>query len=254
VSNRDDEDDRGPLVVNLSAFDPTTQAGRDGLRDAIRGGRTRGGTGTHPWDEDEPRDEPIPRAPRKELDVVPGRQRGGISDRDRAAANLKVDGFTYQEIADTLEFKDAGEAKKAVERVLAKTHSTDDYETLRILAATRAERRLAQSVRMADADFLVVTDEEGNETKVPNERKLAWHQQSAIDLMNWATIVGAKAATKIEVNPDVDQIEALVSRIVAGAGHQEVIEAEVIDFDVVSDIPMDAQYGPAYDEDDDDEA
>jgi hypothetical protein len=254
VNERDDEDDRlNPLILDLSAFDPTTEAGRKGMQDALRGRRGRGQSGTHPWDEDEPKDEPIPSAPKKELDIVPGRQRGGITDRARAAANLKVDGFSYQEIAETLEFKDAREAKREVERVLALTHSTDDYETLRILAASRAEQRLRLSSIMAGTDFLIVTDDEGNEVRIPNDKKFQWHQQAGVDLMNWATITGAKAPTKIELNPDVEAMEALVSRIAAAAGHEDVLEAEVIDLDVVPDGPMTEEYGPVGEDDDDEE-
>lgn len=238
MNERDDEDDRpSPLVLDLSTFSPQTEAGRRGLRDAVLGKKARDRERAHPWDEDEPKDDPIPLPPAKALEIIPGRERAGISDRARSAANLKVDGYTYQEIAEILEFTDAKSAKREVERVLALTHSTDEYETLRLLAATRAEQRLRLSSQMAGAAFLVVTDEDGVETRVVNERQLAWHQAAANDLMNWATIVGAKAPTKIEITPDVDAMEALVSRIASAAGHEDLVEADVLELDVIPDLP-----------------
>lgn len=244
MSERDDEDDRpNPLILDLSAFAPQTEAGRKGLRDAIRGKKNRGRTGTHPWDEDEdePRETPIPMLPKKEVEIVAGRERAGISDRDRAAANLKVDLFSYQEIAEILEFPSAQHAKRAVERVLALTHSVDDYDTIRMMAQARAEKRLRLSSQMADAAYLVVKGEDGEEKMVPNEKQLGWAAQASTDFMNWATITGAKAATKIEISPDVDAMEALVSRIATAAGHGDLVEADVLELEVIPDLPNDEE-------------
>lgn len=232
--NRDD-----PYYLPL---EPQSEAGK-----AIKGGGAAN-AGTHPWDDDPP--EPIPMPPKRSLDpperealALPNRVRGGISDRARAATNLKVDGFSYQEIADMLEYKNAGEAKKEVERTLAMTHPVDDYETLRMLATSRAEERLKLSSQMAGAHFLVTTDEDGNEVRVANEKQLAWATLAATDLMNWATITGAKAPTKMEITPDLAAMDALVDRIARAAGHEEVMDAEVIDMDVLDDpLEIEARY------------
>jgi len=238
VTERDEP--RDPLVLDLGAFSPTTEAGRQGLRNAIKGNKKgRNRMGTHPWDEDEdgPKDEKIPEPPKRELDLVPGRERAGISDRARAAANLKVDNYTYQEIAEILEYPDARAAKREVERVLALTHSMDEYETLRLIAAARAEARLKLSTQMAAASFLVVTNEDGVETKVVNDRQLSWHTAAGVDLMNWATIVGAKSPTKVEITPDVEAMEMLVDRIAAAAGFEDVVEADVLELEVIPEPP-----------------
>jgi hypothetical protein len=158
VTGRDRSD---PFYLPL---EPQSETGK-----AIQGGRAAD-AGTHPWDP-EPAD-PIPMPPERELMVVPGRTRGGISDRARAATNLKVDGFSYQEIAEMLEFKDAKEAKREVEHTLAMTHTADDYETLRTLAASRAEQRLRLSSQMAGAHYLVVKKEDGTCSGQPWRRPI----------------------------------------------------------------------------------
>jgi hypothetical protein len=216
------QDDREPFFL---ALEPQSQTGKD-----IAAGKKHE-AGTHPWDE-KPASDPIPMPPSRDLVIEPGRERGGISDRARAATNLKVDGFSYAEIADMLEYKDAREAKREVERTLAMTHSEDDYETLRLLAASRAEDQLRRSTQMARAHYLVVTDEDGNETKVANDKQMAWHALATTDLINWATITGAKAPAKVEITPDLAQMDALVDRIARAAGHEDILDADVIEMDV----------------------
>lgn len=222
----DDEDDDSPFYLPLDAQSDIGRALQDGRR-------RRRDSETHPWDDSEP----IPVLPSKEVARVSDGGRGGISDRARAATNLKVDGFTYQEIADLLEYEDAKTAKREVEKTLALTHSADDYETLRIIASARAEQQLRRSTAFAAADYLVVKGENGEDVKVPNERKLAWHQQAGTDLMNWATITGAKAPAKMEISPDLDVLDALVSKIALAAGHEDILDADVIDLDVIPPAP-----------------
>lgn len=155
----------------------------------------------------------------------------GVSMRSRSAANLKIEGFSYQEIAEMLEFQTAAEAKRAVETTLAAIHTDSDLETLRILASSRAEKLLRQSMAMASADFLV--DSETGE-RIANSEKLRWHQQASADVMNWAAITGAKAPTKLEITPGEAQFEEIVSRMLERAGVEEVLELDVIELD---DIP-----------------
>lgn len=219
--------DQDPYFLPL---EPQSEAGK-----RLADGK-RADTGTHPWDE-KPQSDPIPMPPERDLVVIPGRVRGGVSDRARAATNLKVDGFSYQEIAEMLEYKDAKEAKREVEHTLAMTHSTDDYETLRTLAATRAEERLRLSSQMARAHFLVVKDDDGNEIQVTNDKQLQWAALAGTDLMNWATITGAKAPTKMEITPDLAQLDTLVDRLVRAAGHEEILDADVIDMEALPASP-----------------
>jgi hypothetical protein len=187
-----------------------------------------------------PRSKPEPEPKKAVIPVVPKRPtltdaeiRRGVSNRARSAANLKIDGYSYQEIADTLELKDAAEARKLTETVLAAIHPTSDLETLRIVVSARAERLLQRSMAMASADYLI--DQENGE-KIANLDRLRWHQQAAADLMNYATITGAKAPAKLEITPGEADMDALVHRLLARGGHEEIQDAEVIELD---DLPPD---------------
>lgn len=188
--------------------------------------------------KEEPKKTPIPVLPDRPAFTGDEIKRG-VSLRNRSAANLKIEGFSYQEIAEMLEFQTATDAKRAVETTLAAIHSDSDLETLRILASSRAEKLLRQSMAMASADYLV--DSESGE-RIPNTERLRWHQQASADMMNWAAIVGAKAPTKLEVTPGEAQFEEIVNRILEKSGIEEVLEAEVIELEA---IPM---VGPDEDE------
>lgn len=222
-----------PFFLALEAQSETGKAIQEGKRPP------GGDTGTHAWDDSEP----IPTVDTKAIERTVDDVKRGVSDRAKAATNLKVDGFSYAEIADMLEYKDAREAKKEIERTLSLTHSVDDYETLRILAAHRAEERLRRSTALANADYLVLDDG----TKVPNDKKLAWHAQSGADLMAWATITGAKAPTKMEITPDLETLNALVDQFAVLAGHEDVIDAEVIELDAIPS-PVQPEYDGEFDD------
>src|SRR6185312_5088424 len=96
--------------------------------------------GTHPWDNapggkkphKKKKRDPIPVLPKASKPLTDVDVRRGVSNRARSAANLKVEGYTYQEIADTMELANAAEAKRLVESVLAAIHSDGDLETLRL--------------------------------------------------------------------------------------------------------------------------
>lgn len=175
----------------------------------------------------------IPTLPPPQKPLTDSEVRRGVSNRDKSAVNLKLAGASYQEIADTLDFRDAMDAKRTVERALAATHSPDDWETLRMVEGARAEQLFARSLAMASADFLV--DEEGN--RIPNLDKLRWHQQAAADLMNHALITGAKAPAKIEITPDDSKLEAIVNEMMSRLGHEEIIEADVIELTAIPALP-----------------
>lgn len=159
--------------------------------------------------------------------------RAGVSQRAKAATNLKLEGASYQEIAEVMEYESAADAKRDVERTLAATHGPEEYETMRLMATARAERQFARSVAMAGADFLV--DDEG--TRHANTEKLRWHQQASADLRLLVDITGAKAPTKLEVTPGEVAMERLVQQVLERTGHQEILEAEVLDLEQVPDAP-----------------
>ena len=211
---------------------PESEAAKEAQRNRRKG--KRGG-------KKEPKEKKpeIPRLPDKEVAVITGDEvRRGVSDRARAAANLKVEGYTYAEIADKLEFESPQDAKRAVESVLAAIHGPGDYETLRLIATARLEAQIKRTTAMAGADFLVLEDG----SQVPNVDKLRWHQAASTDIMNWAIVTGAKAPTKVEITPDEAALERLVAEIATRTGHEDIIEVDVLELTQVPE--------PDYDDDD----
>lgn len=188
---------------------------------------------------EKPKKAVIPTLPAPTKPLTDTEVRRGVSNRDKSAANLKLSGASYQDIAETLDFRDAMEAKRAVERTLAATHSPDEWETLRLVESARAEALFARSLAMASADFLV--DEEGN--RIANTEKLAWHRQAAADLMNHALITGAKAPAKIEITPDESKLEAIVNEMMNRMGHEEILEADVIELTAIPELPAGESHG-----------
>lgn len=193
--------------------------------------------GKKPKGKKKPKDEKkkpgIPTLPKNEVALTGDELRGGISNRARSAVNLKLAGASYVEIADTLEYPDPQAARREVERALALTHSPDDWETLRLVTAARAEQLFARSSAMAAADFLVLEDGE----RIPNTEKLAWHRQAGVDLMNHATITGAKAPTKVEITPDEERLDSIVSALVGRMGHEDILDADVLELEQIPDEP-----------------
>lgn len=175
----------------------------------------------------------IPTLPKTTVALTGDEVRAGISQRARAAVNLKLAGASYVDIAETLEFPSPEIAKREVERALAVTHSPDEWETLRLVAAARAEQMFARSSAMAAADYLVLDDGE----KVPNTEKLAWHRQAGVDLMNHATITGAKAPAKIEITPDEEKLDSIVTALVQRMGHEDILDAEVLELEQLPNDP-----------------
>lgn len=171
----------------------------------------------------------IPRLPELQKPLTGDEIRRGVSDRNRAAAKYRVKGYSYDEIAELCEFDTAADAKRAVESVVAATLAPEEIDMQRAIILSRQEDLFRQSNAMAHADFLV--DDEG--TKIPNTEKLRWHQQASSDLMAIATLTGAKAPTKVEISPGEAEMERIVNAIVLRAGHEDIVDAEVIDLDLI---------------------
>lgn len=178
--------------------------------------------GDEKFDEVAPK---ILRLPEREAPLRPAEVSRGVTQRAKACANMRLEGASFIEIAELLEYRDAAEAKRDFQKALAATHPPEDWETMRQMESARAEKLFKQSIAMASADYLV--DEDGN--KVANTEKLKWHQQAATDLMNHAVISGAKAPSKLEITPGEAQLEQLVEQMLTRAGHEVTHEAEVLE-------------------------
>lgn len=172
----------------------------------------------------------IPRAPKRKALALTGVDKGGIPEKAAAAANMKLRGASYQDIAEVCEYANAAEAQAAVLKVLAATHSPDEWETMRVIAAARAELLLEQSLAMASADYLI--DDTTGE-RIPNDDRRLWHGAAQTDLMNWVGITGAKAPAKVEVTPGDVTLERIVNQILERSGHREVHEADVLELDQI---------------------
>lgn len=171
---------------------------------------------------------------RKPISVTNAEMKGGVPAKAAAAANMKLRGASYADIAEVLEYENPAAAQADVLKVLAMTHSPEEWETMRVVAAARAEMLLEQSVAMASADYLV--DETTNE-RIPNTERRMWHGAAQTDLMNWVAITGAKAPSKIEVTPGEVQLEKLVGQMIERMGHAEVREADVLELDQIPSTP-----------------
>lgn len=171
----------------------------------------------------------IPRLPKPKPPLTGDEVRRGVSERSRSAANLKVEGYSYAEIADLLEYETPQDAERAVTGVLASIHGSDDYETLRLIVTARAEQQFKRSAAMAGADYLVLKDG----TKVPNADKIRWHREASNDLMNYALITGTKAPTRVEITPGEADMERIASEILRRQGIEDIVDAEVIELDQI---------------------
>lgn len=177
-----------------------------------------------------PTEEAIPRLPDRPVLKV---ATGGVSIRAQACVNMRLEGASFLEIAQSLEYESPEDARNEYQRTLAKTHSSDDWESLRTAEGARALKLFQNSLRMSQAEYLIVDDGEGGEKRVPNRDRLGWHRQAGIDLMNHATITGAKAPTKIEITPEDAQLDKIVSFLADRALEGEAVEADVLELTVM---------------------
>lgn len=206
-----------------------------------------GKKGSHPWDSAPKRSKSrrkggkkaskdlVPRLPTPEKPLTGDEVRQGVSNRARAVARYRTLGYSFQEIADEMGLADAKEAQRIHYSVIAATASPEEIEVHRANALSRAEMLFKQSIQMATATHLVLDDG----TKVANEKQLQWHQQAASDMMNIATLTGAKAPTKVEFTPGEAEMERIVGLILGHAGHEDILDAEVIELDAVPDVDRD---------------
>lgn len=174
----------------------------------------------------------VPRLPRRPVEpdqIVKPDQRAV------ACVNMKLAGAPFHEIAEHLGYASPSAAEQAYVSALAGMYPVETWESLRQVEAMRAEQLFRQSLAMAQADYLVVEDEDGNEIQVPNTERRQWHEQAGKDLMMHATITGAKAPARVEVNANTQEINQMVEIILSQQrGESTAIEASIWD---VADIP-----------------
>lgn len=139
--------------------------------------------------------------------------------RNRAAAalQLRIDGAGFGDIAKVLEFKDAREARDAVDRALA-SEPTEmvDIERVRTLESRRIDRILMSLMKRA--------------TNPKDPDHLAYATRALAAIKQQTDLHGAQAATKVDItyNPSAQQLDAWVSRV-AAASHGQIEEGNIID-------------------------
>lgn len=180
-------------------------------------------------DVEPPKPPPILALPEREPAMKSTEVVRGLSQRAKACVNMRLEGASFMEIADFLEYETPQDARRDCERALAATHPPEDWETLRQVATARAETLFQQSFRYSRADFLI--DQDGNQ--VPNTEKRAWHNQAAQDLMNHAIISGAKAPAKLEVTPGEAALDRLADKMLRRGGYTVAEEAEALELTVI---------------------
>lgn len=148
---------------------------------------------------------------------------GETASRVGAAVAMKVAGASYSEIAKTLGFSSAFNARSAVERSLAASADNDDDRAkLRVLTTRRLERLLksvmARAVDPRDPDHLAY-----------NARALAIIDREA-------RLHGIDAPTQAIVHtPDSERVERVIGQVLAlartqmGEAEQDIVEAELED-------------------------
>jgi hypothetical protein len=177
----------------------------------------------------------IPQLPRLDVDVA---KLPTPTQRSVACVNLRLDGVPFFKIAELLDYADAAAAKAAYIAALSSTHAPEDWDTLRQSEVMRAEQQWARSSAMAQADYLVVYDEEtGRELeRIPNTDKLRWHEQASKDLMAHAIIAGAKAPSRVEVSATSAELNQMVQVMLTQVGDDQLaIEADIWDAEEIPD-------------------
>lgn len=141
--------------------------------------------------------------------------------RAMSALQLRIDGAAFSDIAKVLEFTDADEARRAVDRALAAT-PTDmvTVEKVRDLESRRIERILVSLMKRA--------------TNPKDPDHLTYARTALAAIKQQTDLHGAAMPAKVDIsyNPSAQQLEQWVGQISA-AMHKDVTEGEILDIEFV---------------------
>lgn len=147
--------------------------------------------------------------------------------RDAEAAQLRADGKTYDQIAETLKFSDRSVARRAVERALAAT-VREPADELRQLELIRLDALWVEAVKVMTSEHVTVNN--GRVIEIDGvPLKDDGPTLSAIDRLlkimeRRAKLVGLDSATKVEVMT-LDAIDRAIADLTAELGAVEAGEA-----------------------------
>lgn len=174
--------------------------------------------------------EGIPRLPQRDLVLTGDEVKRGLTDRERAVLRLrKNEVLDFDEIAELCGLADAKSAQRLFYSALAKTAPEEDIEVTRMMVTGWMEQLVRRSLAMSGAAYLVLDDG----TKVPNTEQARWHQLAQIDVMNYATVRGAKMPAKVEISASDAEIDRLARTLLSHMGHEEIVDADVLELEVL---------------------
>lgn len=200
-------------------------------RAAAAGGQRQKGRGKSDDDEGGAKKPRKPRTPVAELNVLELQRYSNTPARRRmAAAALKTASYSFQQIAEILEYGSLREVKQDVYKALGESIDSEDMKATRNILILQAEKQLQRSTRFASAETLV--DEDDNEYQ--NYEQLAWHHAAREDMRLLGQITGAFAPIEVKHSSVTDEdLEKMVAEAIEefapGLAGREIVDAEVVE-------------------------
>lgn len=172
-----------------------------------------------------------PRTPVAELNVLELQRYSTTPPRRRmAAAALKTASYSFQQIAEILEYDSIRAVKQDVYKALGEAVDSEDMKATRNILILQAEKQLQRSTRFASAETLVDEDDE----EYQNYEQLAWHHAAREDMRLLGQITGAFAPLEVKHSTVTDEdLEKMVAEALEefapGLANKEIIDAEVLE-------------------------
>lgn len=141
----------------------------------------------------------------------------GVDRRALSAVIMRRRGFSYDVIAENLEYANPRAARQAVVNAIAKSGTDEDVQTLRGLESMRLDRLLASIWAKAIDDN--------------NPEQLAYNRRASELIEQIAKLHGLNAPTVLAVvNPDADRFNAIITEIHRAQSGEVDTEGDVLDF------------------------
>jgi hypothetical protein len=160
-----------------------------------------------------------------------------LTRRNKAAAVMLISGATPQEIADTLDYVTASQAKDAAYGVIGNTFRPGvDYAAFQQLAGARLEAVMKAVAPLALNRYVEVDDPKtGKKKKVRNEEQFPALREYRGAVTDWIKLYGLQAPTRVEIQtPAAQEFAAVVGQLVELAKGPSAIEGDIF-ADVIED-------------------
>lgn len=154
----------------------------------------------------------------------------------RAAANMKYEGASYEEIADFLDYKDPAMARRVVEEAIARAYPDESHESLFRITAARLEKllhglsgRVGPDIPYRDDMGETVPDGRGGVLMVPNPDQLAYVKVAGDLIARQMRLHGLEAPTRVQITPDAAEFERAIQLLTATKREEQGGEADIFD-------------------------